>query len=138
MNLSIDLITLNNRPLFLPRRKRAVHEESILLEEGCRCLANPHRVETRWPSVTAPPACAIDPDDGDCKELQERKKQRLEQMESERTTPFDLQENSRPLAKSATRSGSKWNQSMTNHVKPMTRLSGWTASLRNSLTNINK
>ena len=37
-------------------------------------------------------ACAADPDDAECKELFERKKQRLEQLESERATPFDLQE----------------------------------------------
>ena len=36
-------------------------------------------------------ACAADPDDAECKELFERKKQRLEQLESERATPFDLQ-----------------------------------------------
>ena len=33
-------------------------------------------------------ACAADPDDAECKELYERKKQRLEQLESERATPF--------------------------------------------------
>ena len=35
-------------------------------------------------------ACAADPDDAECKELYERKKQRLEQLESERDSPFDL------------------------------------------------
>ena len=37
-------------------------------------------------------ACAADPDDAECKEMFERKKQRLEQLESETATPFDLQE----------------------------------------------
>ena len=37
-------------------------------------------------------ACAVDPDDAECKELYERKKQSLEQLESEIATPFDLQE----------------------------------------------
>ena len=37
-------------------------------------------------------ACAADPDDAEPKELYERKKQRLELLESERATPFNLQE----------------------------------------------
>ena len=42
--------------------------------------------------VNAKQAVAADPDDAECKALYERKKQRLEQLESERATPFDMQE----------------------------------------------
>ena len=50
--------------------------------------------------------CATDPDDAECKELFERKKQRLEQFESERGHAFLIcKKNSRPLERSVTRNG---------------------------------
>ena len=49
-------------------------------------------VEAKQAVAKLEAACAADPDDAECKELFERKKQRLVQLESERATPFDLQE----------------------------------------------
>ena len=59
-------------------------------------------------------ACAADPDDAECKELYERKKQRLEQLESERDSPFDLL---RKLKASREKLDKKRKQSESGHEK---------------------
>ena len=65
-----------------PRERRAVETDSSSSE-----LAKAKRAAAKLEA-----ACAADPDDAECKELHERKKQRLEQVESERAMSFDLQE----------------------------------------------
>ena len=65
------------------KAKRPREQRIIDADAGSSDLVKPKQAVAKLEA-----ACAADPDDAECKELFERKKQRLEQLESERAHTF--------------------------------------------------